>query len=641
MGSARTSARGAAEATQDATVEAGASPARGRDDETIAVEAEPRWGRWIVADDADAGPGQIRHGVLFATLRRDLYRACDAELLRVGRTAMDCPYIATWLAYYEAMAPDHVERAVAQYAGVEAGSGDELIALVVARAQRAVATWARTGVVGDEPGQIGDDGAVGVDDASEGEVIAAPYTIAQAIGVDPQAVRIRRDAAVTRRADALAVTVGSEIALAPEAPGPGSIEGDLLLAHELAHVAHQAGGGTASPGAAHEADADRSAVAAVAASRGGASVATGRAKPSLTSGVALQRCGGGGGSSEKKESTAEVEQAARDAGIPDGDAGATADDAATADPGYHLSTRTVESPGTVTATSELKSLGEIARSYYGARGKWPMLQKSNPDVKDTAMRTDGKKATKVSVPAAVLYEPAPEFTIDPRDDGAMGHETWRVERHQDGDEQSLSPTVPDDASGVTLGRGYDMKARSGATIKAELMQAGIAEATAETYMSAAELKGPDAKVWIAKHPVPPITTDQEVLLFQQEYRRTADQVVDFVGKVEWDKKKDEWVDFPNRGYELVGGTWKPKVDLSTVSPKVLELIIDLRFRGDLGPKSWLYLLPAVEANDAAQLGTLIADKAGYRANIDKNHNRYAARCRILGVDPVSLEDWKR
>ena len=96
MGSARTSARGAAEATQDATVEAGASPARGRDDETIAVEAEPRWGRWIVADDADAGPGQIRHGVLFATLRRDLYRACDAELLRVGRTAMDCLMLAAF-----------------------------------------------------------------------------------------------------------------------------------------------------------------------------------------------------------------------------------------------------------------------------------------------------------------------------------------------------------------------------------------------------------------------------------------------------------------------------------------------------------------------------------------------------------------
>jgi hypothetical protein len=67
-----------------------------------------------------------------------------------------------------------------------------------------------------------------------------------------------------------AFTEGSAIHFAPGKYEPGSADGNRLIAHELAHVVQQSGGGTAvqrfhpgEPGLGHEADADRAADAAV------------------------------------------------------------------------------------------------------------------------------------------------------------------------------------------------------------------------------------------------------------------------------------------------------------------------------------------------------------------------------------------
>jgi hypothetical protein len=112
-------------------------------------------------------------------------------------------------------------------------------------------------------------------------------------------VRIHTDAKAARMADdvgARAFTVGSSVAFGPGEYKPGTIVGDALLAHELAHVvqqrsaapevaAAQAGVGDA----ALEQDADEVAAVAVAALHAGAP-----ARPSLArlrSGLRLSRCG--------------------------------------------------------------------------------------------------------------------------------------------------------------------------------------------------------------------------------------------------------------------------------------------------------------------------------------------------------------
>jgi Domain of unknown function (DUF4157) len=108
----------------------------------------------------------------------------------------------------------------------------------------------------------------------------------RAYAADLSHVRVHTDAHAGQLATDLharAFTVGEHVAFAPAQYRPGTLAGDALLAHELAHVVQQRG--AISPGAptrAHEADATR---AAVAAAHGIG------ARPSLRTGLALQRCG--------------------------------------------------------------------------------------------------------------------------------------------------------------------------------------------------------------------------------------------------------------------------------------------------------------------------------------------------------------
>lgn len=100
------------------------------------------------------------------------------------------------------------------------------------------------------------------------------------------------------RFDARAFTVGNHVAFGAGEYRPGTLAGDALLAHELAHVAQQRGATPADPGAqALERDADRSAVHALSALWSNARAAAGsirqNAMPRLRSGLRLARCGRG------------------------------------------------------------------------------------------------------------------------------------------------------------------------------------------------------------------------------------------------------------------------------------------------------------------------------------------------------------
>ncbi|MGB3866317.1 MAG: DUF4157 domain-containing protein [Xanthobacteraceae bacterium] len=84
----------------------------------------------------------------------------------------------------------------------------------------------------------------------------APLSAAQRAYFEPRlshdmsAVRLHTDAGAASAAsgiNARAYTLGSDIAFAPREYSPGTTHGDHLLAHELAHVVQQTGGGGSSP----------------------------------------------------------------------------------------------------------------------------------------------------------------------------------------------------------------------------------------------------------------------------------------------------------------------------------------------------------------------------------------------------------
>ena len=312
----------------------------------------------IVEDEArEVGPGQMRKGEFLDALRAAVCAAADAELTAVGRNTQGCPYIERWIGYYRTRSSQQGERSLRRYAPEAAGArtAREYIPFVAERVRRAVAVWARTGEITGVPEELASQlPGAGILDAIGGFFSGVASAISGAFGgvgrmlggiftkargggakeADPQQVlaqlssgrslesgvksrmesafgydfsRVRvhtdaRAADLSTSLNARAFTIGSNIAFGAGEYQPGTLIGEALIAHELAHVAQQ-GGAPSSAGllrqggteqATLEEDADASAVNAVIslrsrAKRGMTTIAR-NAMPRLKSGLGLRRC---------------------------------------------------------------------------------------------------------------------------------------------------------------------------------------------------------------------------------------------------------------------------------------------------------------------------------------------------------------
>ncbi|HEX8693771.1 MAG TPA: DUF4157 domain-containing protein [Longimicrobium sp.] len=293
----------------------------------------------VLADDgAAAGPGEAAVSGWLDALEGRLRAACDGELAAVGRDTEGCPYLERWLAHYRGQSAAHVESAARRYTGSDAGTPAGLADAVVARARAAAAEWARTGRVPDLPGGAGlgglAPGGLGAAAASALAGVSAAFSLrlkardgaggaaSAASPADPAGVRARlgpggaldggvrsrlergfgasfagvrvhtdeRAARLSRELGARAFTVGRDVAFGAGEYRPGTLPGDALIAHELAHTVQQSGGGlTPAAGESRELEAEADAAAA-----GALGLVDERPWLSRRAGLSLQRCGGGG-----------------------------------------------------------------------------------------------------------------------------------------------------------------------------------------------------------------------------------------------------------------------------------------------------------------------------------------------------------
>ncbi|MFI5223355.1 MAG: DUF4157 domain-containing protein, partial [Nitrospirales bacterium] len=282
---------------------------------------------FVVEDDAvSVAPGQMRKSEFLEQLRSTVCATANEALEEAGQSTDGCPYIEQWLSYYEDQPPAHIERALRKYApeAATATSARDYIPAISNRVRRAVDNWARTGDLSGVPeelkgmisgaggmmgafaGMIGGAisaaaGAIGGAISSIGKALfkkkegarrddpsevrqqlsgghplesSASSRMSAAFGHDFSGVRVHTDSEAASLSDDLsarAFTVGSDIAFGPGEYKPGTMIGDALIAHELAHVVQQGGGqSTSEPqsksDAGHNAleeDADISAVGAV------------------------------------------------------------------------------------------------------------------------------------------------------------------------------------------------------------------------------------------------------------------------------------------------------------------------------------------------------------------------------------------
>jgi hypothetical protein len=305
----------------------------------------------VVEDDAvPVGEGQMAKSEFLARLRSEVSAAADAGLAGTEHSSRGCPLIAFWIGTYEGRSAERINRDLPRFTSGSPRpvTAAQYIPLIAARVRAGVDVWARSGEITGVPPGIPLPGMALVDSllgsavgsaggpaggaarllfkSHSGGARGAPHPLAVrarlgpgrplegtlrarmegAFGQSFSHVRVHHDSAAGSLADRLnarAFTVGPHVAFGPQEYRPGTLYGDALIAHELAHVVQQGGASETfaplDPGGdygALERDADAAAIGAVTSlwgKAGGALRAAARqAVPTLRSGLRLQRCGG-------------------------------------------------------------------------------------------------------------------------------------------------------------------------------------------------------------------------------------------------------------------------------------------------------------------------------------------------------------
>ncbi|HET7113824.1 MAG TPA: DUF4157 domain-containing protein [Pyrinomonadaceae bacterium] len=308
----------------------------------------------IVDDDSkQLQPGQMRKTEFLSALRSSVSTAAEQSLKGTMWSSLGCPYIDRWFNYFNNQSGAHVERALLKYApgAASATTARDYIPIVTERVRRGIGEWRETGQVTGLPEEFAKGGmpgatvsglmggllsgigsavsgivsGIGSALSSVGKMLFkrrdgeapqpddpqaireqlgsgqpldshAKTRLQSAFGADFSNVRVHTDATAQQLSDSLnahAFTIGTDIAFGPGEYQPGTVIGDTLIAHELAHVMQQGGSSSVQPqrranDSDLDADADRSALGAMVSLAGGAVVP--QTKPRRRSGLSLQRC---------------------------------------------------------------------------------------------------------------------------------------------------------------------------------------------------------------------------------------------------------------------------------------------------------------------------------------------------------------
>jgi Domain of unknown function (DUF4157) len=273
-------------------------------------EAPATAGALIVDDDGAPAAGQMRRGEFLDQVHE---RASAVARQEFGLLFMiaGCPWLDHWTDYYRTRSPAEIEAAIRRYAPSAAGAASpaEYLAAVEQRVAEGIASWRDTGELPAPPAEGGEPEAAApvapagvarsiVEETGRPLDTAAAGRLSRAFGRDFSGVRVHAGTAGAGLAGALssrAVTVGRHVAFAPGEYQPGTPMGDALIAHELAHVIQQEGGGVARTpaGEAYETEADRAAGAALLSTHLDDASLARRVLPALRTGLTLQSCPGG------------------------------------------------------------------------------------------------------------------------------------------------------------------------------------------------------------------------------------------------------------------------------------------------------------------------------------------------------------
>lgn len=183
--------------------------------------------------------------------------------------------------------------------------------------------------------------------------------------------------------------------------------------------------------------------------------------------------------------------------------------------------------------------------------------------------------------------------------------------------------VPSDTSGLTIGRGYDMKMKSKNQIMTDLVAAGVSDADATNISSAAGLAGETARKFIKDKKLESfeLSPDAQLKLFNLEYSRLEADTKRLCTKPDVENKYGQC-------------KWE------NIDSTIQEILVDMRYRGDYTPGLRLKIQTAIVNNKLDEVRKVLAVKSNF-GNIDSN--RFHARLNKIdkAIAVKKVEDKRR
>lgn len=175
---------------------------------------------------------------------------------------------------------------------------------------------------------------------------------------------------------------------------------------------------------------------------------------------------------------------------------------------------------------------------------------------------------------------------------------------------------PTGASGVTLGRGYDMKEKSESLITQDLFAAGLELSVAQSFAAGAGLTGQGADDFVSaeRDRLGNITPGQQKRLFKTVYDRLKADVVRI-------SNSQAVVDAYGR------------VNFDTLDSRICTVLVDLRYRGDYTATSRRVVQKPAADNDFNAFKNVISNRNNWQNVPDR---RFQARVDYLGASLNSL-----
>lgn len=186
----------------------------------------------------------------------------------------------------------------------------------------------------------------------------------------------------------------------------------------------------------------------------------------------------------------------------------------------------------------------------------------------------------------------------------QGFLTYDAEGTEGGPFMSRVLHVPSSTSGLTIGRGYDMKEKSAQKITNDLVEAGVDEEQSKLLGEASGLSGDEAKAFIDSNGLGDfeITMEAQEALFEKTYQSMSKDVQRICNK-------DDCV-----------AAYGP-VDWENLEPKIKDILIDLRYRGDYTPSSRRRIQRFVSENDLASVTDDLANRDNWGNVPEDRFNR--------------------